>query len=495
MVSGKFQEQYGSDVILGAAPARSPRVAGSCKSTRRWTLAAALGLLFGCSADGEPCSTGESCELAGEVRVATWWATRGELLAPFDILKASLRRSTGLEVALTHRFQSKDEHTDWVEKQLDPNNFFPDPLDVFSANNGDEVLRWTPCAASGTPPGTTRLLPLTDPALGVTHLDAKWIDDTFRAEVMRTLECDGRPYALPVGIHRINTLFFNKDLFRAAGYGVEGESGLPMPRTIDELVVAAAAIREHLPLGTPFSSLQPAVFALPGRDSWTLSLFIIENLMLALAADEQHYQRFWQGEACDLDLVRATLAELARLRPYFGNAELSSADALNRVASGQAAMVVMGDWASADLPPEAVGAMPFPGTQRYFVFTADVFALPAIASSDPSKGLAWLRAVTGEQTQREFSLAKNALPARSDLGEEPAAADGSAPIWVRSLPAILPYYEGAPFASMQDELQSWLNSGEESGDALLAYASDEYLKLSHGQVSCDASADPSTIIR
>ena len=414
--------------------------------------------LIGCGGTAEPCTGGDTCELEGQVQVATWWGTRGELYVPFEVLTQSLRRSTGLEAKLAHKLQTKGEHTAWVEEQLDEETLSPKPLDVFSANNGDEVLRWTPCAASGAPPASPKLLGLTNPQLGLSALDPGWIQDNFRPEVMRTLECYGETYALPVGIHRINTLFFNKALFRAAGYAVYGGSGEPLPSSLDELHTAAAALSEHLPPAAAGSLVPPSVFAVAGREAWTLSLFVIENLMLSLAADAAHYERYWTGEACDEDLLRRTLEEFLRLKDWFGNWELSPSEALARVANGQAATMVMGNWAAAELAPEAVGMMPFPGTDQYFVFSADVFALPAIPSGDPQKGLAWLRAVTGDVTQRAFSVAKSALPARLDLEADLDPTPSSSLRWVRSLPAILPYHPDSPFLLLQNELQSWLAS-------------------------------------
>jgi hypothetical protein len=418
------------------------------------------------------------------VQVATWWGTRGELFTPFEVLKRSLRRSTNLEAMLAHRLQTKDKHTEWVEQELDPLTTTHAPLDVFSANNGDEVLRWTACAASGTPPATPRLRGLTQPELGISAFDAGWIRDHFPPEVMRTLECHGETYALPVGIHRINTLLYNKAMFRDAGYAVDDSAGLPLPRTLDELKAAAVALDPRLPEPTVGSDLVPSVFAVAGREAWTLSLFVIENLMLSLADDAAHYQAYWLGDDCDEDLLERTLHEVAELAQWFGNTNLYASDALDRVASGQAAMMVMGDWAAAEPDPEDVGTIPFPGTERYFVFSADVFALPDIPSADPWKGLAWLRAVTSATAQREFSAAKSALAARTELEGELAPGGPNAPEWVRSLPAFLPYAPDAAFLDLQNRLKIWLDSKEKSGADVLEYAREEYAKLSHGTASC-----------
>src|SRR5690606_2660370 len=160
--------------------------------------------------------------------------------------------------------------------------------------------------------------------------------------------------------------------------------------------------------------------------------------------------------------------------PFFGSVNLTADAALERVISGQAAMTVTGDWAAAEATPEVIGTMPFPGTQRYFVFTAHVFAVPDLPSADPWKGLAWLRAVTGDRTQREFSAAKSALPARVELEGELAPGGLDAPEWVPSLPGILPY-QGA-FAELGNRIERWLYD-EDSTGAVLDYAREEYPKL------------------
>jgi glucose/mannose transport system substrate-binding protein len=456
------------------------------RAASRATALVVLGLgLFGCGAGDDACEAGEACARDGQLEVATWWGRRGELFTSFDILKQSYRRDTHRDVELAHHFEDKEKHTDWVEDELSA-TVPPKPLDVFAANNGDEVLHWTACAAWGDPPPRPKLRSLTDPGLGRLALSADWIAETFEPKVMETLQCLGETYAIPVGIHRINTLLYNRELFRDAGYAVDGGAGVPLPRTLEELHAAAAAVTEHLPPMTEYDRLPPSAFAVPGDEPWTLSLFAIENLMLALAADEEQYQRYWRGEECNEALLERALREFASLVPYFGSWELDAADALDRVVSGQAAMMVMGDWAMAELDAETVGAMPFPGTSEYFVFTADVYALPVLETADAQSGLAWLRSVTRKQTQREFSAAKSALPARMDIAAELASPLDIPRSWVRSLPALLPYHPESPFLNLQDELQLWLDRDQDD-ERLLLYARQQYPKLSHGAIECEAN--------
>jgi hypothetical protein len=232
------------------------------------------------------------------------------------------------------------------------------------------------------------------------------------------------------------------------------------------------------------------VFAVAGREAWTVSLFVIENLMLALAADGEEYQRYWRGEECNEPLLERTLSELAALERegYFGNTDMNTAEARERVKNGQAAMLVMGDWAMAEFDAEHVGAIPFPGTSQYFVFSADVFALPAIDTANVQGGLAWLRSSTLAQTQRDFAFLKSARPARVDVAAELAPPEAGALTWVRSLPALLPYQPEGPFRELQNELKYRLASNDDA--QLLRYAREEYPKLSHGRVRCEGSSGP-----
>src|SRR5688572_5109268 len=98
---------------------------------RSWaSLACGAGLsLVACSGEANVCGGGEC-----DVRVATWWASRGEY-APFGILERSLLATSPFEAVLAHRDVTKVDHTHWIEQQLDPETAAPERVDVFSANN------------------------------------------------------------------------------------------------------------------------------------------------------------------------------------------------------------------------------------------------------------------------------------------------------------------------------------------------------------------------
>lgn len=429
-----------------------------------------------CGAYNEPCSVETAeCERASQVKVAAWWATRGEY-APFDILERSLRSWTQNDASLAHSHQTKDEHMGWIEDQLDPQNRAPEPVDTFAANAGDEVMRWTPCGRfSSTRSDEPRLHVLNNPALGRTHIDTDWVWETFYPEIVDSVRCGEDIYALPVGVHRMNTLFYNKQRMRDAGYAVDGGPGTPFPATLSDLHDALVVLERTSPPKREGDRFQPSVFAVGARDQWTLSLFFIENVMLAVAADAIEYTELWDGQRCNERLWDRTLEEIEHLRRYFGDVDMRQDEALDRLKTGQSALFVMGDWAQAEVDPQTIGAAPFPGTSGYYMFDVDVFAIPATVSSDVHKGLGWLRAVTDEPTQREFTRAKGALSPRRDL---PGVDDELT--WVKPLPAFLPYGGdgGAAFSALHLRLADWLESDDPDRGAVLDYVRQEYPKLS-----------------
>jgi hypothetical protein len=419
---------------------------------------------------------GCNAEPAGEVRLATWWGQRGEFVAPYETLKHSLRERAGLDVDIVSTPTSKAYHMQWVDTQLNPKTESPAALDVVAYNNGGDVLRGTPCARSPYAPSIPRLKAIDDAALGPLHLDATWIEDSFDPEVLRTIACNEHYYALPVGLHQVNTLFYNKRLLRAAGFDVDQDgSGRALPSSLDDLEAAASAIYAELHTREGGAG-GASVFALPRSDNWTLSLFFIENVMLASAGAEA-YERYWSGQQCDASLFARALDHIRELADadLFSARNLSEKDALQELVVGNAAFLVTGDWAAAEIDPNEVGYMAFPGTQDLFVFTADVFALPDTATSDVDNGLAWLRAVTGLGTQREFAQRKHALSARRDDPERPARGRR-----VRSLPAFLPGTElDAPqgyeeaFQALSARLLEWLDARAAGGAQLVQTADRE----------------------
>ena len=94
--------------------------------------------------------------------------------------------------------------------------------------------------------------------------------------------------------------------------------------------------------------------------------------------------------------------------------------ALDMVASGGAAMTIMGDWGKGYLLSkgyhldEDFGLMPSPGRSPAFVFATDVFGLPKRASHR-SDAIELLKVFGSTEGQKAFNHLKGSIPARIDV--------------------------------------------------------------------------------
>lgn len=412
-----------------------------------WVLLASVG----CGdAEGE-CPSAASCE--GDVRLATWWWDETGGQPPFmPPLSGALDSSTGL--ALSHLpSNGKSEHLASLHAAARGGQAETEPLDAVLLNNGEDVLSLAGCS-----PGVEgRWLPLEG------YMKRGWFSDAYDPDLVDTLSCQGHVYAVPLGIHRVNHVIYNRQLFLDAGISDAEREALDLPGLLD----AARRIQDVFDQRGEDSA---SVFAVPLALPDELSLFFVENVMLA-ATGVDAYRDYWRGCPGQEQAFSMGLDWVKRLSTFFSR----TGDApLERVTSGKSAMYVIGDWMTATArstaaAAAAVGSMPFPGTQELWVYTADVFALPL--SGDLTKGVAWVHAISQAKAQREFARIKGAIPARLDVEAPEGIYDPrKGGRLLRALPAI----GDAALWDVGHALQSWARSSFEDTSALSARAADEY---------------------
>jgi hypothetical protein len=166
------------------------------------------------------------------------------------------------------------------------------------------------------------------------------------------------------------------------------------------------------------------------RDSFTLTLFALENVLPAIAGAMPYddttggtlYDELFRGNLEERQwrsTVRHALQCVQYLsRSFIDGRDSSWADALNQVEEGEADFSVMGDWANGELKQAlesgAVDAQPFPGSQGTFVFTSDTFPLP-VAAPYARESEALLETLSSIEAQLSFSAEKGSIPARADI--------------------------------------------------------------------------------
>ncbi len=210
--------------------------------------------------------------------------------------------------------------------------------------------------------------------------------------------------AAPLGIHRINTLLYNRKLF--------ARLKLAPPASWAELVHAAARLRAagHAPL-------------VQSSESWQVAT-LFENLVLAGGGPEYFRELFVRQspqavadrrlpEALErLRLMKGWMASPLDEQPWTG--------VVRRFARREGAMLVMGDWAKAELnelgfaTDDEFGCAAMPGTGAVHLYSVDTLSMfthdyQHVAAQEKLARLAVTPAV-----QQQYNLAKGSVPVRRD---------------------------------------------------------------------------------
>lgn len=226
----------------------------------------------------------------------------------------------------------------------------------------------------------------------------------------------GHTVAAPLGIHRANALYLHQPTFTRLG--------LKPPATWAELERTAAALQAAgvVPLAQSAEPWQVAGLA--------------EAMILAEGGVALHRALFVRHDpaaAADPRLATA-LQRLRQLRGWIGGAPVDRpwTDELARLRRGEAAMLMMGDWAKGELL--ALGARlgpdfacsTWPGTQRLHLYSIDSLGMFTndYARSPAQERLA--RLLVTPAVQADYNAVKGSVPVRRDTDAarlDPCARD------------------------------------------------------------------------
>jgi glucose/mannose transport system substrate-binding protein len=348
------------------------------------------------------CSDAESPP--GSIEIMHWWNAGGEKQA-IDVLLAEFKKQyPSIEIV------DKSVPGGSTEQRAALATRFNDglPPDTFQANGGCGLLAWV--LYNDDDP--TLMAPIDD-------LAEEWkqrLPDEVLDSVSYGNEPDRHVYAVPLNIHRLNTLFYNKDLLREAE--VDPEKDLT---NLSDLFLAAEKVRRYTEVKTPIA------LGYGKEQEWSMALLFFENLLAGHQGGELYRKLFNDPKHFDVfdpEFV-AALEDLRRLMSYANeDANVLPWDkAMARVLKREAAMTIMGDWAKgyADAQEEeeyrnAYGFVPMPGTSETFVFTTDTFGLLMKPDDQQVENTKKLLSVFGSiEGQKIFNEKKGSISARTDV--------------------------------------------------------------------------------
>ena len=347
-----------------------------------------LQLLLGCSNSdpGSGSGTGEVVELA------SWWVSAGEVNALNALIGEYQKAHPGARVNSSGDVSASD-----VRARLDM-NIGTSPPDVFQINAHD-IPSW-----AARHPGT--LSPLDD-LFAEPTLEAVVLPD-----VLSRVSVEAQVIALPVGIHRENALFYNRQVFSSLG--------LVPPTTISELIEVCRTIKA--------SGVTPIALS---KDGWVVRILFNDIVQGTMGVDMFH--DFITGVTPVTDptvtaKLKESISTMSKVLTNYvnadaGNANFTWSDAADQVFHGKAAMLLHGDWAKGYFvalgwsPGIDFGQTGGPGASDLFWYGIDAFAAPMLAAH-PDTARDFLSIVLSKEAQVAFSRLKGSTPVRTDVSDQ-----------------------------------------------------------------------------
>jgi glucose/mannose transport system substrate-binding protein len=371
-----------------------------------------------------------------ELSVYTWWTVGGEKEA-LDALMAENREGHPNVTIETNKAKNAEASFANLDAELQSWS----PPDTFQANGGSKLL-------------SRVIFDVENKPISADKSTLRAIDDVFDeagTEILDFLKplvsVKDTRYGVPLNVHRINNLYFSvpklsKVLGQADGKMPYETLKGSLPTDLEgffKLVQKAADYWRGAIVDDPTGELARPV-GLGETDIWTLEELAFENIMPSIASSKEElrpeerlsfFEEYWSGRRTDKAeqnrvMVEETLIQTQRLWNYiqrFSTPPGTStggkwSEPFDRLVDPESAItfVVMGDWATGYLnekkmrAKEDYGVVPFPGTEKLFIFTSDTLPLTS-KSRFPEETKDFLVTALSINGQLRFNEKKGSVPA------------------------------------------------------------------------------------
>lgn len=219
-------------------------------------------------------------------------------------------------------------------------------------------------------------------------------------------QVEGTYYAVPIGVHKCNVIWYNKHLFEE--YGVQPPDE---PVTWEEFWALCEELAAKLPPGK-------YVLDLGDRQGWTAT-HAFEAIMMGISP--QIYENFINGVAT-VDEIAQVLEVYKKFLRYVAPDHTARLwyETAGEVYAGNIAMYLMGDWIKAYFTSrgwkygEDYGAFSVPGTSDKFGVCIDTFVVPQ-GSANRANGLRWAYLCADPELQLLFTQRKGSISPYRDF--------------------------------------------------------------------------------
>ena len=356
------------------------------KSMRKISWLAVFVLVLSVTLAG--CGGAKKAKVEGELEIFSWWTSGGEveaLQAVYDIFSEQYP-DVEIDNAALASGQGQGGN---MKALLETRMMGGEPPDSFQVHLGRELIDSHVIADRMEP-------------LDWLYEEEGW-NESFQADVITIASYDGKPYSVPVNIHRSNTMWYRPS--RLAAVGVTDP-----PKTWDEFFVIAEKLKAA---GIPAIAIaeQGSGGGFLGHD--------LENILVSVLGPDKYRGLFNGKTGWDDPDVTKSLEILNKMLDYANPDYLSTSwgDINDRFVSDDGpAMMIMGDWTHGVLMSKGFKDYHWttaPGTEDYFMVLSDSFGLPKNAPHREN-AVAFLRIIGSKAGQDAFNPIKGSIPARTD---------------------------------------------------------------------------------
>jgi glucose/mannose transport system substrate-binding protein len=322
-----------------------------------------------------------------KLEVFSWWTSGGEAAALDALFEVYKKATPGVEI-----------------------------INATVAGGGGSAARPVLQArlAGGNPPDTWQSHPGWE-LLGQ-YVEANYCDpitELYKSEgwdkvvpktLIDLLSKDQQAYAVLVGVHRGNVLWYNKKVLEKNGIKVGDKM------TMEEFLAAAEKLKA--------AGVTP--LAVGDSGIWATSQ-LFENVLLGAVGPKGWGDLFDGKMSWEDPKVKQAADTYAKILAYQNadHSALSWDQAVKAMTEGRCAFTVMGDWTYGELVKaklkdnEDFGWVAFPGTDGAFIFVSDGFTL-AKGAPHKQECIEWLKVCGSKAGQEAFNPLKGSIPARTD---------------------------------------------------------------------------------
>jgi glucose/mannose transport system substrate-binding protein len=321
----------------------------------------------------------------GRLEIFSWWTTGGEAAGLDALFEMYRQQNPGVDIINATVAGGAGSNAKAV---LKTRMLGGDPPDSFQVHMGQELIdTWV----------------VSDKMESLEDIYKEMgFNQALPRAVLDMVSYNGKPYAVPVNVHRANVTWYNKKVF--------SDAGLKPPETFDEFFSVAETLK-----GKGITPL-----ALGDNGPWA-AVHLFETVLIGTLGAEG-YSGLWTGATAWTDpRVAQALETMKRMLGYVNadHAALSWDQANDLVISGRASMTIMGDWVDGDYAAKKFtdyGWVLAPGNQGVFDALSDTFGLPK-GARDREQALNWLRLVGTVEGQDAFNPLKGSIPANTNAGK------------------------------------------------------------------------------